>query len=361
MGFWNKKIINFEDRFFGLDLSDLSVKVFQMEKNGKVDKIRSFCSLDIPEGYIEDGRMINKEKVAEIIRDAVKKAGPEKINTRKVICSIPESKAFLRIISVPKIEKKEAGEAIKWEIEANIPLSVDQVYFDWQFLEEIEGKQNVLTVAVSREIIDDTVSVLEGAGLEVYGMEIESVASARSLIAQNSPEEGNFLMVDLGEKKTSFIITEGNIPYFTSSIPFSSQGITDVISKSLGVEKKEAEKIKISQGIEHSFENSSIFNSVKPLLENLSGEIEKTVDFYKSMSGEKKDIQKIIMCGGGSNLKGMASYLTTRLSREVVIGDPWTNFDLGNNLPPINKESSIRYSTAVGLALGAQKDYGTEN
>ncbi|MDQ1284394.1 MAG: hypothetical protein QG620_742, partial [Patescibacteria group bacterium] len=112
--------------------------------------------------------------------------------------------------------------------------------------------------------------------------------------------------------------------------------------------------------IEHSFENSSIFDSVRPLLENLSCEIEKTADFYKNISKETKDIQKIIMCGGGSNLKGMASYLTTRLSREVVVGDPWINFNLGNNLPPISKEDSVRYSTAVGLALGAQ-NYGTEN
>ncbi|MDQ1284556.1 MAG: hypothetical protein QG620_904, partial [Patescibacteria group bacterium] len=290
-----------------MDLSDLSVKVFQMEKRGKIDKIRSFCSLDIPEGCIEDGRIVDKETVSEVIRNAVKKAGPEKINTRKVICSIPESKAFLRIINVPKIEEAEAGEAIKWEIEANIPLSVDQVYFDWQFLGEIDGGRSVLAVAVSREIIDDTVSVLGAAGLEVYGMEVESVASARSLIVQGSASGESFLIVDLGAKKTSFIITEGNIPSFTSSVPFSSQGITDVISKKLGVDKMEAEKIKANQGIEHSFENSSIFDSVRPLLENLSCEIEKTADFYKNISKETKDIQKIIMCGGGSNLKGMAS------------------------------------------------------
>lgn len=135
MGFFNKKIISFEDKFFALDLSDLSIKIIQLEKDGKIDKIRSYSYLDIPEGNMDDGKIINKEVIADAVRAAIKKAIPKKINTKKVICSLPESKAFLRIISIPKVREDEAHEAIKWEMEANIPLSVDQVYFDWQFLE----------------------------------------------------------------------------------------------------------------------------------------------------------------------------------------------------------------------------------
>ena len=67
MNFLNKNIFSFEPRFFGLDLSDLSLKIFQVEKIGEIDRIRSFYSLPIARGNIEDGKIINKEKVAEII------------------------------------------------------------------------------------------------------------------------------------------------------------------------------------------------------------------------------------------------------------------------------------------------------
>jgi type IV pilus assembly protein PilM len=294
---------------------------------------------------------LEKEKVAKIIKDLIKKSGPKKIKTKKVICSLPESKAFLRIINAPKMGEEEAKEALKWEIEASIPLTCDQVYFDWQFLDEADGKQNILTVAVSRDVVDDLMSVLEMADLDVICLELESIASVRSLISRHASKEDITLICDVGAKRTSFIITEGNIPYFTSSVPFSSEVLTETIAQKMSVGREEAEKIKINHGIERTLENSPILDVVRPFLENLSKEIEKTIDFYSSISKNKPEIKKIIICGGGANLKGLVAYLTTRLNKEVSIGDPWTNFEFGNNLPIIDRGSSIRYTTAIGLAL----------
>jgi type IV pilus assembly protein PilM len=356
MSFLNKKIISFEPKIFGLDLSDFSIKIMQLEKVGDTEKIRSYYSIDMPAGNIEDGKIINKESVASFIKEAIKKAGPKKINTKKVICSIPESKAFLRIITIPKMEEQEVGEAIKWEMEANIPLPIEQVYFDWQNLECVaeRNKQEILTVAVSKEIIDDTVDVLEKAGLETYGLEIESIATARSLISEQENKDAcqlsASLIVDLGSQRTSFIMVAKGTPYFTSSIPFSSESIDDAISKGLKLNKKEAEEAKVNLGIENSNSDNPIFSSIKYLLENLVNEIKSTLDFYEEISKEKARIERIILCGGGANLKGFIPYLTKRLGKEVDLGDPWTNLKLGNNLPIINKKDSVRYATVVGLA-----------
>lgn len=363
MGLLNKNIVSFEPKIFGLDLSDLSVKVFQLEREGKEDRIRSYCSVDIAHGNIEDGEIINKEKVVSVIKEAIKKAGPKKINTNKVICSLPESKVFLRIITIPKMSEEEAGEAIKWEMEANIPIPIDQAYFDWQFLDldsgakegsakPISEKQNVLTVAVSKKIVDDLMEVLGAAGLDVYGLEVESIASARSLIGPKKEKESmTALIVDLGAQRTSFIIVTGEIPYFTSSIPFSSEIMDDAIAKSLNLGSQEAEKIKVSQGIEYSKGGNPVFDSVQPLLENLIQEIEKTMDFYGDLLKGSSGIEKIILCGGGANLKGLVPYLAKRLEKEVEIGNPWLNLKMGKNLPLVNKENSVRYSTVVGLAM----------
>lgn len=353
MSFLNKKIISFEPKIFGLDLSDLSIKVLELEREGKSEKIVGYSALDIPPGYIEDGKIIDKEKTAVCVREAVKKAGPKKINTKKVICSVPESKAFLRIISIPKMEESEAEEAIKWEIEASIPLSIDQVYYDWQFIEaDALGKQNILTLAVGRETIDDMTAVLEMAGLKVYGFEVESIASARSLIDQkNAAKEKASFIIDLGSQRTSFIVVVKGVPYFTSSIPFSSESINDAIAKGLNLNPQEAEKAKVNQGIENAENGNPIFSAIKSLLENLGQEIEKTLDFYGEMRKETIEVEKIILCGGGANLKGLIPYLEKRLGKVVELGNPWVNLKIKNNLPIINKENAVRYCTVAGLAL----------
>lgn len=360
MAFWNKKIISLENRYFGLDLSDLSVKAFQLEKNGRKDVVRSFGMKEIPLGCIENGKIINREKVIEIIKEVLEIAGPKKINTKKVICSLPESKVFLRSVAIPEMNEAEATEAVKWEIEASIPLSVDQVYYDWQFLDKNDGKQNVLTAAVSKDFVDELAGVLKDCGLETYGLEMESIALTRSLILKDAKKEEAFFIVDIGSDKTSFIVTEGNIPYFTSSIPFSSSDVTSEISSRLNLEKEEAEKIKITQGIENSSGNNSVSSAIGSLLENLSVEIEKTIDFYQNMPKSKAEIGKIILIGGGANLKGLLPHLTSRLSKEISLGDPWINLNLDKKLPSMSQAESARYAVSAGLAM-RDMNYGNKS
>jgi len=357
MSFWNKEIIKSEEVFFGLDMGDNSLKIIQLEKKGKFDAIRSFNSIKIKADCIKEGQIMNEEKLAQVIKEVVKKSGPKKINTKKVICSLPESKIFLRLIDIPAMEKENIAEAIKWELEANIPLSIEKVYYDYQLLDANKNKQQILTVAVSKEIVDKTMEVLEMSGLSVFGLEMESIAVARSIIPEKADSQLTSFVVDIGEDKTSFVITEGNVPVFTSSIPFSSFGITEAITKAFNIGDEEAEKIKINQGIEHSFEKNSVFSSVRPFLENLSVEIGKTVDFYQDMIKDSGKIEKIIITGGGSNLRGLNSYLTTSLSKEVFSGDPWINLNFRKTLPIINKEKSASFATAIGLAMRKNK-YG---
>ena len=42
MAFWSKKIINSNENLLSLDISDSSIKVFQLERSGSVDRVRSF-------------------------------------------------------------------------------------------------------------------------------------------------------------------------------------------------------------------------------------------------------------------------------------------------------------------------------
>jgi type IV pilus assembly protein PilM len=353
MSVWNKKIFTLSKNAFGLDLSDLSVKVVQMQEEGKERRVVSFGSAEISQGSIDGGEIVRQEEVVAAIKKAIAGAGPKKIKNKKVICSLPETKAFLRIISLPQMKQEEVREAIRWEIEANIPMAVDQVYYDWQILDNSvtgeEGKMNILVVAFSKKVINEFLETLELAGLEVVGMEIESIAQARSLLREE--DNRTSLVVDMGDRRTSLLIIIGNIPCFTSSIPISGSGMTEAISRMLGINFDEAEKTKLSYGIGSVSQQDIIFKSVRPILDGLATEIERTIDFYLSDLNYSKAVDRIIVCGGGSNMHGMIPYLSKRLNREVELGDPWINFLTPGRLPIIDKGKSVQYSTAIGLAL----------
>jgi type IV pilus assembly protein PilM len=353
MSIWDKKIFSLSYGAFGLDLSDLSVKVVQMKEKGEEKEVISYGSVNIPPGSIVDGEIIRQDAVVSAIKKVVAIAGPKKIKTKKVICSLPETKAFLRIITLPEMKENEVCEAIKWEIEANIPMSADQVYYDWQVIDRSltreKGKINVLVVAFSKKVINEFSETLELAGFSIAGMEIESIAQARSLLQENDSRTS--LVVDLGDRRTSLLVIIANIPCFTSSIPISGSGMTEEIARMLNMSFEEAEKTKLAYGIGSVSQEDVIFNSIKPILDGLAVEIERTIDFYLGNLNYSSSVDRIIICGGGSNMQGLIPYLSKKLNREVELGNPWINFlSLGKN-PIIDKNKSAQYSTAIGLAL----------
>lgn len=360
MSFLRKKIFTFFPESFGLDLSDLSLKSVWLEREGKTEILRSFGSIPLPLGAISDGEIVNEDVVVDGIRKLLGQSGPRKIRKKRVICSLPETKAFLRILSLPKMKESEVREAIKWEIEANIPLSLDQVYYDWQILSRNiageDGKMSILVVAISRTVADQFVSVLERAGLEVTGLETESVAQARALLDEQESERTT-LIVDIGDRRTSFLMAIGNIPCFTSSLPLSSQMITDAISKEMGIPFEEAEELKLKHGVGSFFGKNPFLHAAKPVLDSLATEIERTVDFYLNSLRYSLSVDAIILCGGGSKMKGVLPYLSKRLGRALEFGDPWVNVDLDGRLPLIDRDRSVQYSTAIGLALRGLDEY----
>lgn len=354
MSFLNRKIFSEGSMVFGLDLSDLSIKIVQLENNGSVDAVSGFSSVPLPMNAISDGEILKKDQVVTAIKKAVETAGPKKIKTKKVICSLPETKAFLRIISIPKMEEAELKEAVKWEMEANIPLPLEQVYYDWQLIPADlfpeKNKISLLVVAISKNVVDQVLETLQEAGLEPVGLEIESIAQARGLLAENDDKE-TVLIVDIGDRRTSFSINKGGVPCFTSSIPLCGQSFTDAIAHGTNVSFEEAEKIKLNYGIGSDFKNDAIFKVSQPILENLVNEIEQSIDFYLTGLKYSQSIDKIIICGGGANTKGLVPYLSKKLARTIEFGNPWINLKLGKGLPVIEKSQSVQYSTAIGLAL----------
>jgi type IV pilus assembly protein PilM len=360
MSILQKKIFDLFPSSFGLDLSDLSVKAVWLDRAGHQDSVRSFGSVPLPMGSVVDGEIMEPEAVKNAIFKLLEKSGPKKIRTRKVICSLPETKAFLRIISMPLMEKSEVKEAIKWEIEANIPLLLDQVYYDWQILDQNlaqeKGKMSVLVVAVARSSVDQFQAVLESAGLEVLGLETESIAQARSLLPEKD-EKHTTLIVDIGDRRTSFFIAVGSTPCFTSSVPLSSQMITDAISKSFNISFEEAETIKIQQGLGSLAMKSPVLKAVLPVLQNIFVEMEKSIDFYMSNLRYSEKIDSIVLCGGGANMQGLLPYFSRCLGRPIELGNPWVNVYLGKHLPIIERKRSVQYSTAIGLALRGLDEY----
>src|SRR4030043_1236723 len=188
----------------------------------------------------------------------------EKLKTNYVIASLPEEKAFLEVIQMPKLKTEELRDAVYFEAENYIPLSIEDVYLDFQTIQPLRDHldhSDILIAAFPKKIINPYVSCLKKAGLQPQTLEIESIAIVRSLI-KNGVSSYPLLLIDFGANRTSLIIFSGYSLRFTRSLSLSSQEVAKTISQELNVSLQEAENLKVKCGLEKGY-RLKIKNGIK--------------------------------------------------------------------------------------------------
>jgi len=247
MNIFTYNLFGLKPRAFGLEIEDCSLKAVWLKKKGNKFEMASCARKIIPRGIVQAGQIINPQKLAESIKELLASAQPRAIKAKNVILSIPETKAFIRTIKIPKMTAAEAREAVKWETEANIPISADKVYLDWQVIESRDNEEEILVVAVPKNIADAYFQAAVLAGLAPLAVEVDIMATIRSL-AGPEKEAQPVLIADIGAENTSLAICRNQIPYFTSSIPLSGNTFTEILQKEAGVSWEKAEEIKFKLG-----------------------------------------------------------------------------------------------------------------
>jgi len=358
---------------FGLDISDLSIKIARLKKKRRFFSLTSYGEFSIKPGIIEKGEIKDKDALIRIIRDSVQKIKGKRIETDYVIASLPEEQAFLQVIEMPRLEEQELKEAVKYEAENYIPFPVEEVYLDFQVVGPASGNQDSLDVligALPKNTVDSYVEVIKKAGLKPFVLEIESQATARALIKKHQTSNP-ILIVDFGATRTSFIVFSGSSLRSTLSIPVCGNVFTEIIVKKLGVSFEDAEKIKIKYGLDRvedvnikngagkKIKKGKIFEILTPCLTDLVEQIKKYLSYYRThakdghLSPGNAIVKKILLCGGGATMKRFPEFLESEFKIPVELGNPWTNIlpEPLKEIPGISFEESLKYTTSLGLAL----------
>lgn len=356
-------IFSSEQNAFGFDLSDVSIKVMQMSKSSKGGyRVEGFNTIQIPRGVMVNDIIMDEKMMEKYIRSAMRNTKLDKISGNRVIASLPESKAFVRVIQIPKMSEDKAAAAVPFEAEQFIPMPLDQVYLDWQIINTTENGMDILVTAVPRDYADNFLRVLKNAGLQPIAFEVESAACARSLIEptnkQGTNHEKSLLIVDMGNFRSSIITCEGGSLEYTLSVPISGDSFTDALVHALGYTLEQAEAIKIQYGLALTLGQEKVRETLGGVVDNLILEIINSIRFHDEHA--EKKISEILLCGGAAKLTGLTEYIHEKLAEnpmyeniEVKLGNPWVNV-----LEPKSVEStklllqdSLDYTTAIGLAM----------
>ncbi len=340
----------------GFDISDRSIKYVELCKKHGTIFVKRFGEHLMPEGIIEAGEIKQKEKLTDFLKTIKKE-----LKSDYLIVALPEEKAFLARTKLPLMKKGEIRGALELQLEEHIPLSADEVIFDFNIIKENRdlsaqaGKNyfDINLIAFPKVLIENYRDIFIDAGFILLAFEMEVQAAAR-VIAPNNEMQA-IIMIDFGRTRTTLTIISDNKPQFTSTIKVAGEDLEKALMKNLQIDQFQAEKIKKEHGLVKSKENEKIFNSLLPIVSIIKDEMQKCVNYWDShleKDDDCKGVSKVLLCGGDSTLIGLPEYLSFELKLPVELGNPWVNIiSFEEHIPEIELRESLIYTTALGLAL----------
>ena len=160
-------------------------------------------------------------------------------------------------------------------------------------------------------------------------------------------------VMDIGAGSTKIYIVEAGVVRSSHTINRGSQDITIAIAGALNISDEEAEMVKRAIGVGGSFIHAE--EAVQTSLEYLFSETARVIEDYEKK--RLRSLDKIILSGGGSAMKGLQKVAQEKLEKNVFVGNP---FDRVKSLP-FMKETLARVGPEFAPALGAAlRAVGTE-
>lgn len=333
---------------FGLDISDFSIEAVKLKKSmGKI-KLESYSRFKLSPGIVENGIIHKKEALTKAIIELLNTAQPKPLKCKNVILSLPESRVFTHIFRLPaNLKREQVKEVIQYQAEEVIPLTFDQIDFNFQVITREEKYQEIFYAACAKSIISDYREVIENVGLAPTIFDIESAALARSLVRGN-PFEGA-LIADIGARTTILSIFDHNGIRWSVNIPVAGNKFTDLIAKKLKIPAEIAEDLKRNNGLDPNNEKGRVLEILKPALEDIISETKKSINYYEKST--KYSVTKIILCGGSAQMPQIKEYFQSKLKTIVEIGDPLSDINYDKKI--FDAKRSVMYSNVIGLALRA--------
>ncbi len=351
-----------ENRVVGIDIGASHLKIVGVKRTA-TPQLTFFSIIDIPKDA-QEGFFI----------DSIQRVLKENSITRpSVYLNISEESIHLRRIETPPIPKEELPSALRWQAKDRLPYEIEKACIDFKVIREFtkeDGSKGlgVMLVTCLEGIVRKKAEMFKKMNLDLLSVNVSPFALENLIrIAGNIDPAMTVVVMDVGHIKTDISFYSNRNLQFTRSIPIASSDITQALCGPLvsGADKiefsdEQADEIKREIGIPYqpmTFEKRGIsaiqiLTLIRGVLERLSREIKRSIDYYTSELG-RENVSEILLAGGGSLLKNLDLYLSEELNIRVRKMEMPKAVRISKS--GITEKENLHVLNAVGAALDYSK------
>lgn len=288
------------------------------------------------------------------------------LNLKRVATSVSGNAVIVRYVKMAKMPASELAKSLKFEAEPYIPFNIEEVNLGFSILGEVieEGQSQMETVLVAakKDSVDLRIDLLKDVGLQPVIIDVDAFAleSAYEGMYPASASE-TVLFMNIGATFTNMSIVEKGASRVVRDVFIAGNTFTKAIQTQFQCDIRTAEQKKIAYGILQVDTNSDVdaqqvVEVMLPVARDLLVEVQRSIDFYLSQ-GSDRSVNKIFICGGSANLKGLDEFLSRELNIPVEIFNPLAFLPNAPTDLPEEERALLPYmAVAAGLATRREGD-----
>ena len=345
----------------GLEIEAGSIGAAEVHSNGAAHVTAAATAPLAPEAF-RDGEVADADSVSEALRElfAAHKLG------KRVRLGIANQRVIVRTLRLPAIEDPdELSAAVRFSAREQIPMPLDQAVIDHRVVGgvgAIEGappQVDVIVVAARRDMVAASLKPIKEAGLEPVGVDLSAFGMIRALGEATpspaaepnaQPAPAAILYCNVGDV-TNLAVAKGRSCLFTRVSPVGLEDICGGLASVTGLTSEHAQMwlshVGLIQPLESIEGDLDTIGKARTALENgataLLDELRLSLDFYAAQEAAVP-VERIVLCGPGSAIPGLAERMEPDLGLPIAIGRPEA---LGN----FDAATAARLTLPFGLAL----------
>jgi type IV pilus assembly protein PilM len=343
----------------GLDIGTSSVRGVEIRVGKTRPVLVRIAQEEMAPGSTREGEIANPPAVGDAI-SRLWKSGKFK-GKDSVVVGVANSKVIVRQVELQWMPEEELRNALAFQVQEFIPIPVEEAIIDYLPVEDLmtpDGQRlmRILVVAAQKEMVQNLVETLKYAKIQPAVIDLSALALMRSLVSLYGLEEPipAEAIVDIGAGITNVVVHEQARPRFVRIIAGGGDDFTIALSEQLGVDPMTAEQIK--REISASGSPPPGYERAIDVLEEKTAafvdEIRGSLDYYMAQP-EAQPVGRVLLSGGGSQLRNIADQLQSAVGVPVDRGHPLQYVELADlGMHPEQLASIEPYlAVPVGLAL----------
>lgn len=356
----------------GVDISATSMKyVLIRRKTGSV-RVEGFGKYLLGQDSEEAW-----DKLQNLIRMLFKKGSL--IGKAKIVVGVSDTKVVLKTESLPQLPRNEMEQTLKFSLqqELNIVGDEGEPVVDYVPVGP-DPAQTGNTLYLCTAIAEDSAIQKIGPfiGNDIIPDKVIPTVSSIANLAYFLPRQSrnkSVGIIDIGRTRSVLVIVNNEKTEFFREMMIGGHDLTKSIigtifheGKAIQFGNEEAEEFKMRYGYPLGYSHGMVFHGapleeiatmIRPVVERLCGELQRSVEFYKDKSGGQVD--ELYIIGGGANTKHLAEAISDSVAIPVEPLPLTSALKIGGGPENRMKFEDKYLEQAPALSLALEKDNRT--